>query len=156
MGAFTISFRDHTNEPSTVVFPGEDLTAANHDAQVALTIALLAAIGDVSIGELQTSKITAQASVYGVGPAASALAQREAKAVMLFHDDTTFDKGRLEIPIIDLSKQNPDYPGIFYLPASANNNADWTAFVTAVEDYVVLNTGNSITVDRIYHVGKNL
>lgn len=156
MGRVIFSYLDHTNEATTVTFPGSDLTAANIDAEYASVLTLQAALEAVVLGNLINRTHVAKASPQGVGAASSELAQREAKALVKYYDDTTFKVATMEIGCIDLTLQNPDYPGVFYLNGAANNEAVWETFVSEFEAFVPGPSGNTAVVDRIIHVGRNL
>jgi len=156
MGQMTMSIADYDGEVSTATFPGSDLTAANIDAENTEITALRAAVNAVVLGKELKYSVMARTSPQAVGRATNALAQRESKALVRYYDAITFARGTLEIPTPDLSTQNADYPGVFYLDGAANNNADWEAFVTAFEAYVPGPGGNAAVVEEIVHVGRNI
>lgn len=156
MGSVIFTYADYDGETSTVTIPQDDMTAANSDALYAAGVALQAVMEDVLLGNILRKSHIAKVSPQGVGRASSALAQREAKALVRYYDGTTFDRSTLELPAVDLSKQNPDYPGVFYLDGAANNHADWEAWVTAFETYVKGAGGNAAVVEEIIHVGRNI
>jgi len=156
MGRVVFSYRDHTNEATTVTFPGSDLTAANIDAEYASALTLQTALEAVVLGNLIKRSHVAKESPLGQGAASSELAQREAKALVSYYDDTTFKTATMEIGCVDLTLQNPDFPGVFYLNGASNNEAVWETFVTQFEAFVPGPSGNNAVVDRIVHVGRNL
>jgi len=156
MGRIVLSYRDYDGEKTTVTFQGSDLTAANIDAEYASAISLQTAFEAVSLGKLQKRTHVAKVSPQGYGHATDEHAQRETKALVTYYDDVTFKVLTQELPCVDLSLQNPDYPGIFYLAGSANNEATWETFVTEFEAYVPGPSGNNAVVEKIIHVGRNL
>jgi len=155
-GRFVLRFADYDGEVSVVTFPTTVLTAGNFDQEATDRLALQTALADVVLGKLLQTTAVATTSPHGVGNATNPLAQRELKALVHYYDDTTFERATLEIPCPDLSKQNPDYPGIFYLNGAANNHADWGAFVTAFATLVPGPGGNVAVVERVELVGRNL
>lgn len=156
MGKLVITYADFDGEVSTVGMPLPDLTAANIDTEYADAIALRAALADVLLGKELRYQVTAKVAPQGVGRSANELAQREAKALVRYHDSVTFEKASLELPCVDLSKQNANYPGVFFLYGAANNHADWITFVGAFQTKVPGPGGNAAVVDDIIHVGRNL
>lgn len=147
---------DHTGEVSTIQYPGDPLLAGNIDQEFTDALALQTATMAVVLGKLLQTSHLAKISPHGVGAATDPNAQRESKALVQYYDDTTFERATLEIPCPDLAKQNPDYPGTFFLDGASNNHADWAAFVTAFETFVPGPGGNTSVVERITHVGRNL
>lgn len=152
LGQATISYRDYAGESTSARFPGADLTAANIVAQMALITAIQAALEDVLIVEPQQLTVVAKVSPLGVGNSSNPESQRELKALVRYHDSVTMEKGSLELPSPDRAKQSvPDY---FY--GQGTVHADWTAAVSAMEDYLVGAGGNAVVIDEIVLVGRNL
>lgn len=155
-GRFVLRYGDYDSEVSTVTFPTDVLTAGNFDQEATDRLALQNALADVVIGKLLQTTAVATTSPHGVGGSANPLAQRELKALVHYYDSITFERATLEIPCPDLSKQNPDYPGLFYLAGAANNHADWETFVTAFATLTPGPGGNTAVVERIESVGRNI
>jgi hypothetical protein len=156
MGKLIVTIADHTGEVGTVTFPGSDLTAANIDAEETQMATLRAELADVMRGlELKYTEV-AKVAPQAVGKASSAEAQREEKALVRYYDDTTFERATLEIPCVDMTKQMTGHPGKFYIDGESGAHADWTAFVTAFEAYVLPPGGNTAVVEEVIHVGRNI
>lgn len=155
MGKLIVTYADHEGEISTVTLPVSDLTAANIDAEYAEHLALRNALNAVLRGKELKYSVLAKISPQGVGRAADPEAQREEKALVRYYDDTTFKRATLELPCVDMTTQNPDYPGVFFLDGASNNDADWETFVTAFEATVPGPSGNTSVVEDIIHVGRN-
>ena len=157
MGRVYLSITDFDGEVSGVTIPTSDLTAANIDDEYAAAIALQAAIDGVSLGLVTSRTHVGKVSPQAVGKASSELAQREAKALVRYYDDTTFQRGSLEIPCIDLSLQLSGHPGWFYdVNYDGDEEAAITALVTALNASLLPSGGNTCVVDSIVHVGRNI
>lgn len=157
MGQTTWSQYDHTKEPTSFTAPHADFTAANIDAVQTAILNMQTALDGVSLGNTYRRTEQAKSSPLAAASAATnELAQREAKAMMLYHDSITFETGHCEVPVIDLSLQMANFPGVFYDARFAGDEeAAWGTFVTAVQALFVGAGGNSVVVDLIYHIGKN-
>jgi len=153
MGRLTVSTRDYNGEASTVTFPSADLTAGNIVAQMAAGDALITAMAAIE-NSLHTSK----SYVAKVSPLSAALqasdetAHRELKWLVLYHDDTTFEKASLEIPCPDLAQQSATYRG----HADIGDAGVVDAFIAAFEAFVLPPGGNTAVVDDILIVGRNV
>lgn len=156
MGSVVFSYADYDGEVSTATLPSSDMTAANSDGLYADAIAIQAALADVLLGSLLKKTHVAKVSPQGVGRSMDPDAQRESKALVRYYDDTTFERGTLELPCVDLSKQNPDYPGVFYLAGAANNHADWELLVGLLEAFIPGPGGNDTVIEEVIHVGRNI
>jgi len=156
MGQASWSVKDNTNENTSFQLPTADLTAANIDAQYALVTAMQTALGGVCLGNLTRQNVQAKSSPLMVpAPASDPAAQREAKAMVIYADVTTFETAKCEVPCIDLDTQLAGHPGYFYdKNYDGDEDASWTAFVSAFEAMVVAPGGNAADVIRIYHIGK--
>lgn len=146
----TLSYKDFSNENSTVKAQGVVFTAANHDATVALQDALATAVDGISKGNrFQTVR---QANIiYGsqVAPVDDT-AQRENKWLVSYEDDVLFNRHSIEIPCADTQ----------FLTAGTDladlTATEMAAFVTAFEAYAKSPQGNAVTVLSIKHVGRNI
>jgi len=158
MGQASWSIKDNTNENTSFAVPSADLTAANIDAQYALVTAMQTALAGVCMGNLIRQNVQAKSSPLMVpAPASDLAAQREAKAMVVYADNSTFETSKCEVPCIDLDSQLPGHPGYFYdVNYAGDEDATWTAFVAAFEDLGVGLGGNAVTITRIYHIGKAL
>jgi len=157
MGRLTFSVADYDGEVSVVTLPWSDLTAANIDAEYASAISMQTALDGVSRGKILKREQTAKTSPQAVGAATDQEAQREEKALIKYYDDTTFARATCEIPAVDMTKQLPGHPGYFYLENQAGDeDAVWTAFVSAFEADVPGPGGNAAVIEAVLHVGRNI
>jgi hypothetical protein len=147
-GKASWSFVDYDGEVSTMQVHAADLTAANFDAQETLRDALETAVENLTLGNVfKTEK--GNATLYSKAQPESEHAQRETKWLVMYEDDTTYKQHNYEVPTADLEQ----------LPADGKE-LDLTAgvglaFVTAFEAYALSPAGNTCTVQRIIHVGRN-
>lgn len=156
MGRLTFSIADYDGEVSTVSMPWSDLTAANIDGEYADAITMQSALDGVSRGLILKREQVAKTSPQAVGAAASAEAQREEKALVKYYDATTFQKGTMEIPAVDMTTQLTGHPGYFYMNnQNGDEEAEWTAFVAAFVASIPGPGGNASVVESIIHVGRN-
>jgi len=151
MGKLIVTFKDYGGEVSTATFPGSDLTEANITAELAEMLAIVTALGDVTLGNITKIQRVASVSPQEDVPATSPLSQREQKWLVRYHDTITYEKGTLEVPCADLNLLDEANRGRADL-----TDEDVDAFVTAVEAYIVGPGGNAIEVDEIVHVGRNI
>lgn len=156
MGQISFFVRDHTNERTSFSLPTSDLTAANIDSEFTEALAVQTALAGVCLGNIiRRNHQAVSATLMADAPAADEQAQREAKAMMIYHDSITFEPGRAEIPCIDLTQQLANSPGVFYdVQFAGQEDPAWGTFVTAVEATTVGPGGNAVVVTRIYHIGK--
>lgn len=154
MGRITFTYADHDGEKSVAGFNTADLTSANIDAEYTAATDLQAALEAIVRGLLLKRQHVAVVAPQAVGAASDVEAQREEKALVRYYDSVTFERAVVELPCIDMTLQNPDYPGVFYRPGATNNDADVEAFVTQFESTVVAPGGNSAIVEEIIHVGR--
>jgi len=91
-----------------------------------------------------------------VGKAVSSEAQREEKALVRYYDTITFAKSTLEIPCVNMTKQNSNHPGFFYVKGDGGTDPDWITFVAAFQAYVPGAGGNVCSISEILHVGRNI
>jgi len=145
------AWADYDNEVAGSRVTAPTLTAANFDAQAALRAAYHTAIAGIINGVLVTQN-------YGnfehpnVGPAAAQGTRRELKWRVDFHDNVTLKKYKIELPTADVAVLDPnDRAHAFIGDAGAVD-----AFVTGMQNYVLSEVGNAITVDEITLVGRLL
>jgi len=156
MGKYTLYVRDFDDEQSTMGVRTPDLTAANITAVYAALATADAAFLAVLLGQEQRYIVQAKRSPQGLGASTNPLAQRESKALVRYHETTTLVELTMELPCPDLSKQNTENPGYFYIHGDANNHADWNTLVGLLEGHVEGPSQWPITVDEIVHIGANL
>lgn len=149
-GSVSITFRDKSDETSTVQFRLTEPSAATYDAWVTAARALENATEDMSIGVLAKDEFSAFGDVVSGDLPANNYAQRETKWLVRYSDNTTGKRYSLEIPCANLS-----------LLAASGDKADLTnatviAFVAAFEASHLSPTGGNVTVVEIVHVGRNI
>lgn len=156
MGRVTFRIADFDAEISTFGVPTSDLTAANIDAEYASAITFQTALDAVQRGLTLNRAHVAKISPQAVGKSADDEAQREEKALIMYYDDTTFERATAEMPCVDMGLQMTGHPGVFYIDGEAGHDAAWTTFVSEFEAIVVPPGGNTAVIERIIHVGRNL
>jgi hypothetical protein len=128
------------------------LTAGNVAAQAALIATLEAAQLALLLGtESQTDLDFARVKT-GASRPSSTLAQRENKFLVRYHDATTFQKFRVELPCADLSLLPA---GSDFLVITAGLPATYVTAFEAVAKSPADPT-HSVIVDSIEYVGRNL
>jgi hypothetical protein len=156
MARLTFTISDYDAEISTVQFPASDLTVGNITDEYADALLLQAELAKVSRGLILKREHVGKTSPLAVGKASSVEAQREEKALVMYYDDTTFVRASLEIPAVDMTKQHPSHPGIFYQAGVSGHHADWGTFKTQFENFVPGPSGNAAIIEKVIHVGRNL
>ena len=150
-GEYSQSRMDYDGEVSTFGFRVTPLTALNFDAQHALKVAFAASVTGITLGvkvkdtEANTDFIT------NVAPN-DPLAQRENKWLVQFVDDVTEKLYKIEVPCADLAQLDPNDRK----NAEIGDAGVVDAFVTAFEAYALSQDGNTVTVQEITFVGRNL
>jgi hypothetical protein len=143
-----VTYLDASTEKAVVTFPMATMTAANHDAQVALVTALLAALPDVTNGTIMEHTVVERR--VRDSNAVPASGQRELKWLLTYQDDTTKKLYTTELPCADDSaglrmggKDDADL-----------TNAGWTDFIAAFNAMVIVD-GHTCTLLRAKIVGRN-
>jgi len=152
-----ITYADHgsgkapNGETSSVQYPVTTIIAGNFASMQTAIAALAVATQGLSIG-VETLRTTIAARVIeGAGPASSALAQRENKWLVRYHDGTTNVKYQLEIPCADLTLLGA---ATEFIPTTATAYTDFkTAFEAIVKSP---DDDNAVVLDSIQFVGRNL
>jgi len=155
MGAsLVLTYVDWEGEGSAVKVPGLTISAANHDAQVALMATLKSAVNAVTECELVNERRVAyDARTSGAARASAKSAQRERKWLVRMTEATDYRKLTLEIPGADLSLlDDGDTAGKLDITTAL---APGTALKDAIEAYYKSDRGYGVTVDEIVHVGRN-
>src|SRR5438132_9022873 len=96
------TYRDYGGEKAKFSLPVANITAANYVAQTTLYTDLFTAIDAVVIGNIAARRIVASETAPDDTNASSALAQRENKWLLRYHDSEGA-KFTSEIPTADLS-----------------------------------------------------
>lgn len=150
---YILSFEDYSAEKSTMRIVLPALTAGNIAATESLLATLLSAIQAITLGAVRTETVKWRVDDVDIAAVTDPLAQREIKALVSYHDDTTGKKYRVEIPTLDLVTIG--------LVAGSDlvdlGDTQAAAFVAAFEAVAMdPDTGlNSVTVDSIRFVGRN-
>lgn len=130
-------------------FRGVSLAAANFDAQVTLANNLETALADLTLATMHKRTRVASEAVLSTS-APDPGVQRESKWLVTYRDNVTGKKYRLEIPGADTTLLEE---GTDRLSHAA---AEYTAFKTAFEAYVVSEAGNATVLEELIHVGRNI
>jgi len=147
---YTQSLMDYDGEKTSFRLYTEDLTAANFDAQVSLKIALETALLPLVLGEVDRS-VHGQEFEYSP-EVTDEWAQRELKWRVDFVDDVNGEPGHFTIGTANTEKLNPNARGVAHI----GDGGDVDAFVTALQNFAQSRDGNSITVQQILLVGRNI
>lgn len=150
----TFTFVDRSNETSSMQFDFPPITVGTLPAFLTDFGSLRAATQAISMGTLTRDRWSGDVTAYNAILPTNPNAQRERKFLFIYQDDTTFVRGRIEVPVADLS-----LPNLF--PAGATDEIDLAqpdiaAWVTAFELLARSPDGNTITVLHGYAVGRNL
>lgn len=97
-----VTYLDGGNEKASMRFYGVPLTAANHDAKVALWATLLSALDAVALGA-RSKDVYNDESVYSVTQPTNGC-MRETKLLIQFQDTTNGKKMTTSLPTLDISK----------------------------------------------------
>lgn len=146
-GFFTILMQDRDNDNRQFTLPATQVTAANHDAQLALAQALVAGIEGISLLSTKQWDFGARRTVTGDPKPSSGAAQANIEWVVVYQEATTLDIRTFRIGGAYLTLGDVLLPG--------SNEADLTqtemaAFVDAFEAYVLGDSGNAVTVQKVY------
>lgn len=150
----TASFIDHDLELSTVNLTIETLEETNFDEIVGVggTIdTVMTAVAAVTLGTYAKKTVTALVEEISSTVPTSVYAQRESKWLVSYADTVTNKKYQMTIPNADLSLKAGNTK---FMNVAAGAGA---TLVSALESGVrAPDTGNTIEVLSIYHVGRNL
>ena len=151
-GHHIVPINDYNSERSTVTVRGVELTAANFDAQYTAFVQFYDALLGITLGLRVGSKFGNDIPIVAADtPASDPNAQRERKWLVRYSDATAMKNYKMEIPCADLSYLDPNNREYADL-----TDLDVAAFVTAFEAFVRSPDGNTVTIDSIQHVGRNL
>lgn len=145
-------YHDYQGEPSSVTIPTLAQTGTGLDAHDALLDTAIAAIEALMIDPSKQ----AETRVYNFddpkpGDSTNPLNQRECKLLITGRDSVTGKVRKMEIPGFNLTKLSPVDKNIVDITAG-----DGLAAKNALEAvWVNPDTGNSIDVEEMRHVGRN-
>jgi len=148
-GKLNLTFVDYSSETSTVGIHIPTLTAGNFAAEAALMDALVAAISDVSIGNLQKDSRHAAETKFAVGNAVNPFAQRELKWLVRCVD-TNGNAATFEIPCADLALLSPNTDTLDV------TSPEGAALVAAVNAGARSNDGEVLTFVEAVVVGRSI
>jgi hypothetical protein len=154
-GQLTYSQIDFDSEQTVALFPVPVRTAANWAAQETLKGDLFIALAAVVRGTKVRDSIANMSSVVDPTPPVDPESQREDKWLVQYHDNTTGKKRTLEIGCADRSLLDPSDRKHAYIGDGDVVDAFVTAFEAAVISFDE-GTTNSVTVDEITYVARNL
>jgi len=145
----TFTLQDYDNEKTNLAVWGVDITGANLATQAAQVAALETAILNLVRGSIANVTITAS-SVSATPVVTDALADRETKWLVRYHDNTNGKKYTVELGTADLALRTSNSE---FLDLTGTEAA---AFVTAFEAYArsPFDSGHLVTVDSIQSVGR--
>lgn len=151
MGRMQFSFRDYSEERSTLDFAIVDLSAGNIAANLTAFDAVQTALEGVTDGVVATRRLIALDEVVsGLIPTVASV-QRERKWLVRYIDTVTQRPGSFEIPTASPDGLLTAGTDLMNLTLTAP-----TALVTALEANVRSINGNTINVQQIRLVGRNL
>lgn len=153
MGKINLSFKDYSDEGSSVSFFTDTINAGNLAAQTTLMNALVTAIEGLTLGKIVRETLVAIDTDNGNTPASDVNSQRERKWLLRMADSVTGETVTASIPCADLSGghlvTNSDLADM--------SNADWVALKSAIDgNYNNPETGNSLVLLSAKKVGRNL
>jgi hypothetical protein len=152
LGFYTLSFLDYDGEPShfrTAWAQLDALTVLTIGAEVALFRAAVAGISGGTIAREQFSQFDNDLS--RVLPA-NPVYQRESKWLVRYHDTVTNKEQRTQIPCANLSLLSNHSEFLDITTALSPGQV----FKTQFEADVLSEAGNSILVDSVQQVGRDL
>jgi len=147
-----IQITDYSNEKSNFNVTSITANAGNLAAQQTAAAALVAAIEDLTIGDL-TKQIMQLEIVNSPSIPSNPYAQREVKWLVQYVGDSSGKIFSIEIAAPDLTDNTLPNSDIADLTST-----DWAAFVTAFESYVRSpdNGTETVTVLKAKVVGRNI
>lgn len=148
----TITINDYSNEKSSFGVTSITANAGNLAAQQTAAAALVAAVEDLTIGEVVKQSMNLVILDSPATPT-SPYAQREMKWLVSYIGDSSGKAFSVEIAAPDITDNvvpNSDVADL--------NSTDWAAFVTAFEAYVRSpdNGTETVTVTGARLVGRNI
>lgn len=148
----TVQITDYSNEKSSLGLTSVTANAGNLAAQQTAAAALVAAINDLTIGEV-TKQIMSLVILDAPAIPSSPYAQRELKWLVQYVGDASGKIFTSEIAAPDITDNVAPNTDIADL-----SSADWVAFVTAFEGYVRSpdNGTETVTVLGAKVVGRNI
>jgi len=147
-----LTLADNSHEKSHFKLNLAALTGGNYATVTASIAGIVSAIQGVIVGTVQKQELVAERTTLDASFPASALAQRENKWLVQYHDITTQKPGSFTIPTADLD-QLVNGTDLMDITTALSPGL---LLVAALEANVLSDTGGEIAVDRIKFVGRNL
>jgi len=148
-GLIRYSMTDWDKQNRQFSFPTTVVTAANHDAQKTLHDALIAAVEDVTLGNLNFEEFVGdREAIEPLVAASSAAAQINVEFVVTYVDDITSAIANVRIPCADITDDTLFMPNS---PIWDPTDAKWVQFVTDFEAYVLSEAGNAVTIQQVVY-----
>lgn len=141
------SLVDYDRQRRQYSYPTVIITAANHDAKKTEHDAFIAAVADVTLGNLDFEEFVAdREEIRPLISATSTAAQVSIEWIVTDVDDVTGAIRNVRIPTADITDA-------LLLAAGSNlwdpTETQWTTFVTAFEAYVLSEDGNACSVSQV-------
>lgn len=149
-GRYRHSLVDYDGQRRQFSFDSAVITAANHDAQKTEHDNLVAAIADVTLGNLDFEEFVAdREQIRPLVNPAGASAQVNIEWVITYVDDVTTSEYNVRVPTADITDTT--------LFAAGSNlwdptDAKWVTFVAAFEAHVLSPDGNAVTVQQVAYL----
>ncbi len=146
-GRYRHSLVDYDGQRRQFSFDTVVVTLANITAKIAEHDALVAAIADVTLGNLDFEEFVAdREQIRPLVQPAVAAAQVSVEWVVTYVDDVTGAESNVRIPTADITDTT--------LFAAGSNiwdplDAKWVTFVAAFEAYVISPEGNAVSVQQV-------
>lgn len=153
IGSFT--FVDRSAENSTMTFDFGAITVASLPGFLTEFAAFRTATQNISLGDLVRDRWCGDVTAYAKSVPTDPNAQRERKFLFIWEDTVTFVRGRIEVPVADLS-----LPNLFLAGGNTDeldlSQPEIAAWITAFETLARTPDGNALTVLDGFAVGRNL
>jgi len=149
-GKFNLAFMDYDRERATFGVHTVVITDANFVAQDAFMDALKAAVDAVTLGQIYKDTRTYEVDYAIPSPPATPTAQRELKWLVKGYDSVLLTPWSVEIPTADLTLLEENTGRMDPLDAA------YTTLVSAIQDLALSIAGNTVVVEEIVLVGRNL
>jgi len=146
----SITYRDYSDELSTMRLRAPTISAANFDAQNTLRDTLVTAIGNVTLGVMAKQQVNIIDATSSLTPASSA-AQRELKWLVKYRgtDGVTYNA---EIACPDITDDT-------LLAGNSDlwdpSDASWVTFIAAFEALVIDSDDGAVVILEVRLVGRN-
>lgn len=148
-GRYRHSLIDYDGQRRQFSFDAIVITAANHDAEKTAHDRLVAAIADVTLGNLDFEEMVAdREQVRPVVKAVSSVAQVNIEWVFSYVDVTTTSVYNVRIPTADIGDLTLFQPNTNeWDPADAK----WVEIIAAFEDHVKSPDGNVVNLQKVVY-----